>query len=268
MTLEEASIANLSTQLLKLLESNLESIPRQIWELTNGINLVRLLLKFFQTNAPAYISSLSTLSLDSCMESNYNKLSLVYYFVYLHGEFCKIILSYGSFMPNSTSLIYLINQLLSTIEPLTLKCNELTPVLENQLKLAEIRSEMNEIPAEAELGDLIRFGILMKFNSKMGLENRIFILVREQLLIIPRNAAKKEFGGNRFCIFLIWAFQTRNYLLYGSRVSSAVGFRLHGLLPLVTLKLESNNQNELPNSFSINAGGKILLLSAFTEKVH
>jgi len=57
---------------------------------------------------------------------------------------------------------------------------------------------------------------------------------------------------------------------YGTRVSSAGGFRLHGLLRTADLEVETDSHVDMvPHSFVVNVtvGNKVLVLAAFNQKV-
>ena len=62
--------------------------------------------------------------------------------------------------------------------------------------------------------------------------------------------------------------------MYGTRVSSAAGFRLHGVVPLYETQMQQNFELEhqlgstIPHAFSlITSQEKVLVLAAMTEKV-
>lgn len=58
--------------------------------------------------------------------------------------------------------------------------------------------------------------------------------------------------------------------MYGSRISSASGFRLHGLVPLHTCTFSEEQCDPISNSFTIQTGGeeeKLLIVGCSSVQV-
>ncbi|ODM99334.1 FERM, RhoGEF and pleckstrin domain-containing protein 2 [Orchesella cincta] len=129
------------------------------------------------------------------------------------------------------------------------------------IKVQELTREMegfsgiargNDLGLMELTGEFLIQGILLKLNKRKGLQNRIFFLFRDMLV-------------------------------YGTRVSSTHGFRLHGIILTRNMELLDSNISisSIPWSFSIivrssdgmgedgdKPNEKILVLAAFSSKDH